>query len=80
MEEFEQRMMRCFAVVFPDLDEAGIRGAAMGATEGWDSVATVTLVNVVEEEFGLQIDLDDVEEFVSFAKLSEYLRRAHSLQ
>lgn len=80
MNEIEQRLIRCFATVFPDLDEAGIRRASMGATEGWDSVATVTLINVVEEEFGIEIDLDAVEEMVSFSELSEYLRSIYSAQ
>jgi acyl carrier protein len=80
MKEFDQRMMRCFATVFPDLDESAIRRAAMGVTDGWDSVATVTLINVVEEEFGIEVDLDAVEEMVSFDKFSEYLRSIHSAQ
>lgn len=50
----------------------------MGQLENWDSMATVTLLAVIEEEFGAGttegIDLDDVEQLQSFQNLLVYLR------
>jgi acyl carrier protein len=40
----------------------------------WDSVATVTLANVVEEEFGIEMDLERLAEFDSFDHLRAYVQ------
>jgi acyl carrier protein len=37
-------------------------------------LATVTLIGVVEEEFGIRIDLEDVEELVSFEGVLKHLQ------
>jgi len=72
-ELLDARLTGCFTVVFPQLDPKDVSRATMDSVTGWDSVATVTLVNVVEEEFGMQIDLDDVEHLVSFEQFRDYL-------
>jgi acyl carrier protein len=41
--------------------------------EQWDSVAAITLVNVIEEEFSTQIDYDHLPDLDSFAKVLAYL-------
>jgi acyl carrier protein len=74
MPDLQTRLIGCFSVIFPDLDAKDCPRATMDTTTGWDSVATVTLINVVEEEFGIQIDLDDVEQMVSFEQFLNYLR------
>ena len=38
-----------------------------------DSVAAITLVNVIEEEFSTQIDFDRLPELDTFSKILEYL-------
>jgi len=73
-DDLDARLIRCFTVIFPELDAKEALRATMESTSGWDSVATVTLVNVVEEEFGIQIDLDDIEHMVSFEQFRDYLR------
>ena len=73
MHELKSRLIRCFEVVFPGLDDKMLREATMTSIADWDSVATVTLINVVEEEFGIAIDVDDVEQMVSFEKMLNYL-------
>ncbi len=37
---------------------------------GWDSLAAITLVNVIEEEFGVALDLADLP---SFGKILNFL-------
>ena len=74
MDNVETRLSRCFSVIFPDLNEKDIRNATMENVADWDSVATVTLINVVEEDFDIQIALEDVEEVTSFRQLLDYLK------
>jgi len=74
MDNVEDRLLRCFSVIFPELDETSLCEATLTSVEGWDSVATVTLINVIEEEFGVQIELDDVDLMVSFEQCLNYLR------
>jgi acyl carrier protein len=52
--------------VFPDLSPAEIPRASTSTVSAWDSIASVTLVSLIEEEFGLQIALDELEELTSF--------------
>lgn len=73
-DELQTRLIGCFSVIFPGLHSKEAPQATMETTGGWDSVATVTLINVVEEEFGIQVDLDDLEQMVSFAQFLSYLR------
>jgi acyl carrier protein len=79
MDDLENRLVRCFGVIFPELDEKQIRHATNKSVATWDSVAMVTLVNVTEEEFGTQIDMEDVEQLTSFERFLAYMRtRGHA--
>ena len=70
----EARLETCFLTVFPDLAAGSVRQATVDSVEKWDSVATLTLVSVIEEEFGIEIDFeDDLESFVSFEGITRYL-------
>ncbi|HTV64764.1 MAG TPA: phosphopantetheine-binding protein [Bryocella sp.] len=69
-----QRLTKCFEVVFPDLPQDAIAGASTATVSAWDSVAAITLMNVVEDEFGLELDLDDLANLDSFEKLHSYLQ------
>jgi acyl carrier protein len=73
--EINARLTRCFAVVFPDLSPDRIPLASQPDVPGWDSVAAITLLTVVEEEFGIKIDLELLPDLDSFAALSEHLSR-----
>jgi acyl carrier protein len=74
MDNVEARLLRCFSVIFPDLKENDLSNASMENVEDWDSVATVTLINVVEEEFDIQIALEDIEDVMSFSQFLNYLK------
>ena len=39
----------------------------------WDSVASITLLNVIEEEFGIELDLDRLAELDSFGRIYDHL-------
>ena len=73
MDDVRTRLRSCFQVVFPDLSEAKIEAARQDNIAGWDSVATITLVNVAEDEFRVEFDLERLAEFTSFEAIEVYL-------
>jgi acyl carrier protein len=73
MSDVETRLVGCFLTIFPQLSAADIRSASQEKLEQWDSVAAITLVNVIEEEFSTQIDYDRLPDLDTFAKVLEYL-------
>jgi len=75
MDEIRQRLMKCFQVVFPALPQEKISGASPETVAEWDSVAGLTLMNVIEDEFGVQIDLDDLAGLDSFERYRAYLEK-----
>jgi len=73
MVEVQDRLTRCFASVFPDLPADQIRSASVETVPKWDSLAAVTLVAVLQEEFTVEIDLGDLPELTSFDAVLQYL-------
>ena len=75
MDDTRKRLASCFQVVFPDLREAEIPSASQETVAAWDSVAAITMMNVIEDEFALQMDLDDLADLDSFEKVHAYLQK-----
>ena len=75
MTDLQKRLMACFSSVLPDLGREDIPLATVNSVGSWDSLATVTLIMVVEEEFGIQVAPGDLEQFVSFELILDYLQR-----
>jgi acyl carrier protein len=75
MDDMGKRLAGCFQVVFPDLREAEIPSASQETVAAWDSVAAITMMNVIEDEFALQMDLDDLADLDSFQKVHAYLQK-----
>ena len=67
------RLIKCFELVFPELDEDRIQSASQATMPEWDSVAAITMMNVIEEEFGIEMDLEAVGELDSFEKIHSYI-------
>jgi acyl carrier protein len=76
MDEIATRLVKCFQTVFPSIPESRVRDASQASVEAWDSVATVTLLYVIEDEFGVKVALDRLGELDSFNRIHEYLREA----
>lgn len=74
MDNFEERLVRCFSSVFPNLTEEQIRTASVDSLPDWNSLAAVTLVALVQEEFGVQVSLADLPTLVSFSAVKDYVR------
>jgi acyl carrier protein len=75
MDEIRNRLKKCFAAVFPNTPVNEIESSSQETTKQWDSIATVTLVSVVEEEFGQPIGVEDIPNLNSFENLRRYLTK-----
>ncbi len=75
MDDTRDRLVRCFSAVFPSLSTDSITVASASNTEAWDSVASVTLVATIEEEFGIEMEIQDLVELISFEKVLDYLQK-----
>jgi hypothetical protein len=68
-----QRLTECFRQVFPQVPPASIGGASQSTVAEWDSVAQITLLSLVGESFGLEIDFEEFENATSFATILEFI-------
>jgi len=74
MDDLKIRLGRCFRSVFPELGEADVERAGMNSLAAWDSMATVTLLAVIEEEFQIEFSTDETGLLTSFELVLEVLR------
>jgi len=74
MDEVQSRLAKCFERVFPDMPGNLIVECSQATVATWDSIAAITLVNVIEDEFGFQMDFDLLPELDSFQSILEYLK------
>jgi acyl carrier protein len=75
MDNTSARLTKCFLAVFPEMTPAEVPTAATVAVKNWDSVASVTLFTVIEEEFGIALSLDALDEFNSFQHILSHLEQ-----
>ncbi len=73
MDDTRARLIKCFETVFPDLPETEIAGATQSTVSSWDSIAAITLLNVIEEEFEITMDLELAGDLDSFQKIYDHL-------
>jgi acyl carrier protein len=73
MTDVRPRLVRCFQAVFPELEEGQLPAATQDSVTSWDSVATIMLVNVIDEEFHVQLDLEQLDQLNSFETLRRFL-------
>lgn len=74
MDQDVARLQKCFSKIFPGLSPEQIASASVGTVRAWDSLASVTLLTLVSEEFNLTMDMDRFEEFTSFESLLKHIR------
>jgi acyl carrier protein len=75
LSEYSDRLQRCFASVFPGATADEIRTAKLEDISGWDSLRGVTLLAVIDEEFGLQLDLSELTELGTFEGIRDYIAK-----
>ena len=66
MNDLDVRLTECFSTVFPQLSEQEVPAASVDLVEEWDSLKTVMLISVIEEEFELTVPLEQMETLTSF--------------
>jgi len=73
MSQNENRLTRCFASVFPDLEPEDIRRTSAESLGSWDSLSAVRLAAVIQEEFRVEIDSEVLANLDSFEAFRAYL-------
>ena len=73
MADLDERLVRCILSVFPTLTREGARAAEMELLMDADSLAAVTLVALIDEEFEVDIDLEGLLKLGSFDALQQFL-------
>ena len=76
MNDLERRLTSCFQSVFPNVGGEELSAASMDTLEEWDSLKMMTLLVVLEEEFEVEIPLDEIENLTSFKALQNFLSGA----
>ena len=77
MDNTRTRLERCFALTFPRLDPSQCATASADTMADWDSVAQITLLTVIGEEFGIEIDFEEFEGATSFEEFARRLSDHH---
>ncbi len=77
-ESVRHRLLECFRAVFPGRDDQSIEALSAESDSNWDSVTQVTLMSVLEEEFGTTIPEEKYGELTSFLSLLTYLKSFHA--
>jgi hypothetical protein len=75
MDEIKSRLTRCFLAVFPELNEAGAPRATPASVKSWDSLATLNLLTVIDEEFNVNLDFVELMEDLSFERITICLQK-----
>lgn len=73
MRDQDERLIRCFASVLPALTEEEIEDASSDSVGTWDSLCSVTLAAVIQEEFDVEIEPDALPNLDSFRAFRDYL-------
>ncbi|HVW10255.1 MAG TPA: acyl carrier protein [Bryobacteraceae bacterium] len=76
MDSVTEKLNRCFAATFPTLDPAHYAKASVDNLGEWDSIKQLTLLTVIGEEFGREIDFEEFEDATSYDALVRILEAA----
>ena len=74
MDRDRSRLERCFRAIFPEVDNEQLHNATPFSVRAWDSIATINLLALIEEEFGVQLCLSE-SSTVSFERILDALRK-----
>lgn len=73
MNNDDDRLIQCFTTVFPSATRDEIKTSKFEALSGWDSLRGVTLLAVLDDEFGIQMDMTDLLELETFDALEKHI-------
>lgn len=75
INSIEGRVSACFANVFPDLSTDQIIHASTESLPQWDSLAHITLLSAIAEEFGYEVTEELIEELISYTAIVSFIER-----
>lgn len=78
MSNVTERLTRIFAAIFPELTQEEILVASPASVAAWNSLATINLVSLIEEEFEIDIPPDRFQDLGSFELVLDYLNETVS--
>lgn len=58
-----------------EVDASSLKGLSYQDIPEWDSVGHMNLMNALEEQFKIELDIDDIIDFSSFEKGQEILSK-----
>lgn len=73
MDDLKTRLIACFQLTFPNLSLAEIPSVSQACLSDWDSIRAITLATVIEEQFGIEVDIDDLSDLDSFERVRSFL-------
>ena len=73
MSDVQTRVTQCFSNVFPNLAASDIPKVRQDSLEQWDSIAHITLLSAIAEEFGVELDDEALANLTSYASVVEYV-------
>jgi acyl carrier protein len=74
MDNIKDKLAHCFAQAFPKLDPNEYATASAQNVSEWDSIAQLTLLALIGEEFGREMDFEEFEGATSFESLAQALQ------
>lgn len=80
MTSIESKLLECMKTVFPTVSEEKLPGATMENLGEWDSLSTVTIVALIEESFGIEIEPEDLVKLTSFESIASFLQQEEGTQ
>ena len=74
VDDVERRVLQCFSVVFDAVPREQLVELRHEDSADWDSVAHVTLLALLAEEFAFEIDFEAAQEMTSFKLAVQMVR------
>ncbi|MBL8232074.1 MAG: hypothetical protein JNL98_26495 [Bryobacterales bacterium] len=76
MTDIESRIAQCFQNVFPDVTLEDLPRASQASLTQWDSVAHVTLLLSIAEEFQIELDEEVFPSLTSYLLVLDFVERS----
>ena len=75
-EQTQAKLEQIFRAVFELPAHAEVRGLRQSNLEKWDSMGHVLLMSAIENEFGIELDVDTIVNLTSFESVELYLAQS----
>jgi acyl carrier protein len=75
MIDTETSVKKCFKAVFGELSDDEVTRASTASVGSWDSVGTLSLFAVIEEELHVKIPTEMMGELISYELVLDYVKQ-----